>query len=199
MNRTIEIIAIAVALIAVALIADSWVSARRSAAQLAAAVTSQNVAIQQAATLVKQRDMQLAAALAAIEAAKRRIQTPKQAAAALPAVLPPLPLPVSIELPDLSAQTASSEAAPATISVPPSDLKPLYDGLQECRACSLDRDAIKKDLVDKQAQIVSLTHERDAAIAVAHGGTFWARLKHTTKWFAIGAVAGAAATAAVHR
>ena len=58
-------------------------------------------------------------------------------------------------------------SAPATIFIPPSDLKPLYDGLQECRACALERDATKQDLVDTRAQLVALTRERDAAIKAA--------------------------------
>jgi hypothetical protein len=41
-----------------------------------------------------------------------------------------------------------------------------------------------------------LTRERDAAIAAAHGGTFWLRAKRAAKWFAIGVAAGAAVTVA---
>ena len=113
--------------------------------------------------------------------------------------MPLLPLPISIHLPDLTASPKQSEAVPASISIPESDLKPLYDSLQDCRVCALQRDATKKDLADEQAQVAALTRERDAAIAAAHGGTFWLRLKRGSKWFVIGVAAGAAATAAAHR
>jgi hypothetical protein len=123
---------------------------------------------------------------------KRRIQTPQQAAEALASVLPPLPLPVSVRLPDLTAPPTRSEPAPAAVSVPQADLKPLYDALADCRACALERDALKKDLVDEQAKTTALLRERDAAISAARGGAFWSRLKQSAKWFALGAALGAA-------
>ena len=57
--------------------------------------------IQQAEAREKQHDAELTAALAAIAAQKRAVQTPQQAAKAIPSVLPPLPLPVSIDFPPL--------------------------------------------------------------------------------------------------
>ena len=48
-------------------------------------------------------------------------------------------------------------------------------------------------------QTASLQHERDAALAVAHGGPFLTRLKRATKWFVIGvATAAVVAVAARH-
>lgn len=199
MRRTLHSIVFAAALLAAVLMADAWLTARRSSRQLAATLASQNALIGKAAAREQQRDTQLAAALAAITVQKRRVRTPLQAADAIPSVLPPLPLPVSIHLPDLTASPEQSEAAPASISIPASDLKPLYDSLQDCHACTLERDTTKKDLADERARIAALTRERDAAIAAAHGGTFWLRLKRGTKWFVIGVAAGAAATAAAHR
>ena len=198
MFRTLHTIAFAAALLAAVLAADAWLSERRSDRQLAATLASQNALIRQVAAREQLRDTQLAAALAAITAQKRRIQTPQQAADAIPSVLPPLPLPVSIHLPDLNSSPKQSEAAPASISIPQPDLKPLYDHLQDCRVCALERDATKKDLADEQTRVAVLTRERDAAIAVAHGGTFWLRLKHGAKWFVIGVAAGAVAAAAAH-
>jgi hypothetical protein len=199
MSRTLHIIAITATLLAVAFIADAWLTARRSSTQLAASVAAQNALIEQAAAREQQRNTQLAAALAAITTEKRRVQTPRQAAEAIPSVLPPLPLPVKIQLPELDESPKQADTAPASISIPQPDLKPLYDSLQECRACTLERDAAKRDLVDEQARLAALTRERDAAVAAAHGGTFWSRLKHATKWFVIGVAAGAAATAAARR
>jgi hypothetical protein len=195
MKSTLHIIALGAALIAITLLADAWRSARRDTAQLNTTLASQNAAMQQVEALEKQRDTQLAAALDAIAKEKRAVQTPQQAAQAIPSVLPPLPLPVSIQVPDLSPPTEPDQTPPATISIPQVDLKPLYDDLQDCRASALENDATKKDLAGEQARTASLTRERDTAIAAAHGGTFWVRLKRSAKWFAIGVAAGAAAAA----
>jgi hypothetical protein len=188
-----------VALIASALLSDAWRAARHDSAQLGATLASQKVAIEQAATREKQRDTQLAAALAAITSQKRSVQTPRQLATAIPAILPPLPLPVSIQIPNLSASPNPDENLPASMSIPLPDLKPLYDSLQDCRASSLESAAAQNDLADENLRAAALIRERDAAIAAAHGGTFWQRVKREAKWFAIGIAAGAAATAAARR
>lgn len=92
--------------------------------------------------------------------------------------------------------SASPQAAPAIARIPQEDLKPLFDYLQDCRACKLQLDSARADLTDEHTKIEALTHERDAALRAARGGGFWARVKHAAKWFVIGAVAGAAAGAA---
>jgi hypothetical protein len=199
MSQKLHIILTAATLIAALFIADAWRSARRNSAQLAATLASQKALIEQAAAREQQRNAQLATALASIAAEKRRVQTPQQAAEAIPSVLPPLPLPLKILLPDLTQSPKQGDLAPATVAIPQSDLKPLYDSLQDCRACALERDAATKDLLDERARVAALTHERDAAVSAAHGGSFWSRLKHATKWFVIGVAAGAAATTAARR
>ncbi len=199
MSRTFHIIATTAALIAALFIADAWRTAHRNSAQLTATLDSQKILIEQAAAREQQRNTQLAAALSSIAAEKRRVQTPQQAVEAIPSVLPILPLPVKISFPDLTEPPKPGDTAPASISIPQSDLIPLYDSLQDCRACALERDAAKKDLTDEQARVAALTRERDAAVAAAHGGNFWSRLKNATKWFVIGVAAGAAATTASHR
>ena len=197
MKTTLQIVILSAALIAATLLADAWRSARRDASQLNITLASQNAAIEQAETREKQRDAQLTAALAGIAAQKRAVQTPQQAAKAIPDVLPPLPLPIEIRIPDLSTMKPG-ETPPATITVPQADLKPLYDDLQDYRANAIQIDAVKKDLADEQARTTALTQERDSAVTAAKGGTFWVRLKRGAKWFAIGAAAGAAAAAMAH-
>jgi chromosome segregation ATPase len=199
MKLTLHSVVLIAAAIALALLADAWRSARHDSAQLTATLASQKSAMEQAAEREKQRDAQLSTALEAIAAQKVKIQTPQQAAAAIPSVLPPLPLPISIHLPNLSASSKSKEDLPASISIPQADLKPLYDELQDCRANALESDSTKKDLADQKAQTAALLRERDAALAAAHGGTLWVRLKREAKWFAIGLALGAAATKAAHR
>ncbi len=198
MKPTLDIIIFVAALTAVALLADAWRSAHRDSQQLAATLASQNAVIQQANDRENQRDSQLATVLANIQNQKRTVQTPQQAAKQLPFVLPPLPLPVSIHDPDLSALLPPAEPPSTSISIPQPDLVPLYDDLQDCRASTLQNDALKKDLSDEKSRSASLLHERDAAIAVAHGGTFLLRLKRAAKWFAIGVATGAAVAAVAH-
>jgi hypothetical protein len=195
MKPTLHLVVLLAASIAVALLADAWRSARHDSQKLAAKLAAQNSVIQQAGDREKQRDSQLAAALAAIQAQKRTVHTPQQAAQQLASVLPPLPLPVSIHDPDLSAPLPLGETPSTSISIPQPDLVPLYDDLQDCRANAVQNDALRKDLSDEKSRSASLLHERDAAIAVAHGGTFLLRLKRAAKWFAIGVAAGAAVAA----
>jgi hypothetical protein len=199
MSRTLHIVAASATFIAALFIADAWRTAHRNAVQLTATLATQNALIQQAAAQEQQRNAQLSAALASIAEEKKRVRTPQQAVEAIPSVLPPLPLPVKVLLPDITQSPNPGDTSPASISIPQSDLKPLYDSLQDCRACALERDATKKDLADEQIRVTALTRERDAAIAKARGGSFWSRLKHAIKWFMIGIAAGATATAASHR
>lgn len=198
-TTTLHRILLAAAFLALVLLADAWRSARHDSAQLADTLASQETALQQAADHEKQRDAELSAALAVIAAQKHKVQTPQQAADAIPSVLPPLPLPISIHIPTLTPSAKPADDLPTTISIPQLDLKPLYDDLQDCRAASLLGAAAQKDLADERIRTSALTQERDAAIAAAHGGSFWVRLKRQAKWFAIGIAVGAAATAVAHR
>ena len=198
MKPTLDTILFLAALLVAALLADAWRSARHDSQQLAATLAAQNTLIQQAGDREKQRDSQLVAALAAIQAQKRSVHTPQEAAKQLSTVLPDLPLPISIHDPDLTAPLPPGEPAATTISIPQPDLVPLYDSLQDCRACALQTDSLKKDLSDEKSRSASLQHERDAATAAARGGTFFVRLKRAAKWFAIGLATGAAVAAVAH-
>jgi hypothetical protein len=195
MKPTLHIIVLIAAAIACALLADAWRSARHDSQQLAATLAAQNTSIQQAGEREKQRDTQLASALAAIQTQKRAVHTPQQAAQQLPSVLPDLPLPISIHAPDLSAPLPPGSSPVTTISIPQPDLLPLYGDLQDCRASAVEADSLQKDLSDEKARSTSLQRERDAAIAAAHGGAFLVRLRRAAKWFAIGVATGAAVAA----
>jgi len=109
MKPTLKIVILAATAIALALLADAWRSATRDSQRLAATLATQDAAIQQVNDRENQRDKQLSAALATIQAQKRAIHTPQEAAAQLASVLPPLPLPVSIHDPDLSAPLAHGD------------------------------------------------------------------------------------------
>ena len=199
MKLTRDILVLIAAVIAIGLATDAWRSARHDSQQLAATLAAQNSTIQQAADGQKLRDSQLATALAAIQAQKRTVHTPEQAATELPSVLPPLPLPVSIPTSNLSVPLPPGDTPSLTLSIPEPDLVPLYDGLQDCRANEAQSSALQKDLADEKSRSAALLHERDVALTVVHGGTFLARLKRTAKWFAIGVATGAAAVAIARR
>ena len=83
--------------------------------------------------------------------------------------------------------------------VPSADLKPLYDFVQDCRACQAQLSSARADLADEQVKSAALIKERNAALNAAKGGSFWTRLKRNAKWFALGAGVGAAATLASSR
>jgi len=265
---------LAIALVAIAMLMRSWHDARATAAQLQSTLAAQQRTIAAATARESARDAQTAKTLAQIAAAKQRVKTPAQATAALASALPPLPLPIDIELPALSraagadagiegdatasapshdakrigdtvmrdgealstlqdgvnaetlhstAKAAPCLAAPsdaterlasanppqaavpeaalpaatmpeATLHIPQADLKPLYNQLEDCRACQASLAAAQSDLADERAQLAATAAERDAALKSAKGGTFWTRLKRNAKWFALGAAAGAVAT-----
>jgi hypothetical protein len=93
-----------------------------------------------------------------------------------------------------SSRGAQTPDQPATHSgnaeIPDADLKPLYDFVQDCRACQAQLAAANANLIDEQARSVALARERNAAVTAARGGGFWRQLKRNTKWLAIGAAVG---------
>jgi hypothetical protein len=96
-----------------------------------------------------------------------------------------------------AAPSASSPVAPqSTAEIPAADLAPLYNYVQDCRACQLQLTAAKQNALDDDAKIRALTRERDTAITAAKGGPFWLRLKRNAHWLAIGAAIGAVGSAA---
>jgi len=115
-------------------------------------------------------------------------------------LVPEGPIPAAIPK-----STDSSSSAPATTNlsqappgqsatIPASDLKPLFDYIQDCRACQAQLKATQADLTDERATNAALARERDAAITANKGGTLWHRLKHNAKWLAAGAALTAALT-----
>ena len=96
-----------------------------------------------------------------------------------------------------AAASASAATAPqSTAEIPVADLAPLYNYVQDCRACQLQLTAAKQNATDDAAKIRALTLERNAAVTAAKGGPFWLRLKRNAHWLAIGAAVGAVTSAA---
>jgi hypothetical protein len=102
--------------------------------------------------------------------------------------------------PSLSKRTApgasQNESGGSAAQIPAADLKPLYDFVQDCRSCQAQLAAAQQNRADDAAKLAAITHERDAAVTAAKGGTLWRRFRRNLEWFAIGAAAGAAASIA---
>jgi hypothetical protein len=94
-----------------------------------------------------------------------------------------------------SAPNAAATNPQSTAEIPAADLAPLYNYVQDCRACQLQLTAAKQNASDDAAKIRALTLERDAAVTAAKGGPFWLRLKRNAHWLAIGAAIGAVSSA----
>lgn len=178
--------------LAVILAGRAWLNAHDEAIHLAATIEAQSRVLAQADQRQRQRDASLAATLAQVNTAKRRVNSPAKAAAELPQALPPLPQPIVVELPT---PTPELPEPPAVATVPQADLKPIYDYLQDCRACQVSLATTRENLTDERAKLAAVTTERDAAVRAARGGSFWSRLRGNVKWFMIGAAAATLAAA----
>ena len=175
------------------LAARSWLAARDAAVHLAATLEVQEQILAQANERQRQRNAALSTTLNEIAQAKRRVSTPAMAAVEIPQLLPPLPEPLVLQIPQPS---PAQPEPPAEAIIPQADLKPIYDYLQDCRACEASLTVTRDDLTDERAKLAAVSVERDAAIRAARGGGFWSRLRRNTKWFVIGAAAGALAATA---
>lgn len=99
-------------------------------------------------------------------------------------------------LANVRAADAANTAPQSTTEIPAADLAPLYDYVQDCRACQLQLTAAKQNASDDAAKIRALTLERNAAVTAAKGGPIWLRLKRNAHWLAVGAAIGAVSSAA---
>lgn len=171
-------------------------AARQAAGQVRAVFSAQEPLIAEANQREQQRDRALAKTLGKISRAKRAPKNPEGLVARLPAAFPSLPEPLSVALPPAH---SDEPAAPAVITVPRDDLKPLFDDLEDCSACQQQLAAAQLDLRDERAKVSALMIERGAAVKAARGGGFWSRLRTASKWFAIGGLVGALAASAAHR
>lgn len=225
-RRTLfELAAFAAVLLLAALAFHAWLAARDEQQRLQATLAAQKQLLDAADARERAREATLHDTLAQIETLKRTTQTPAQILRALPQFLP---LPHPITLAQLSAPAAGKGTALPESSLPPSapalpvpfessaanapdlpaapsahlpvaDLKPLYDFVQDCRACQAQLAVARQNADDDAAKIAALTRQRDAAITAAKGGSFWRRLRRNALWFAVGAGTGAVAGYAATR
>ena len=201
-----KLLGAAATLVAAVFVVHAWLAAREDRMRLAATIETQKQIIDAADRRERERAGQLREQLAAIDALKRRIATPQQIVRALPQYLP-LPQPIHLTpppaqqgspLPEKPEPHPAEPARPAggpVAQLPVEDLKPLFDFVQDCRACQNELAEAKQQVADDRVKLDALTHERDAALRAARGGSFWTRARRAAKWFIIGVGVGAAVTA----
>jgi hypothetical protein len=130
--------------------------------------------------------------LAASAAANPSTAATQQGTDASPASAPTPPGPRQSNSALVAPDPSQLPSAPAA-QIPSVDLKPLYDYVQDCRACQAQLAAAKQNASDDATKISALTRERDAAVTASKGGAFWRRLRRNAIWFGVGAALGAAA------
>jgi len=213
-NKVIGLVALAgIAFSVVAF--RAWLEARDDRMRMQATLASQGTLIAAAEKREQDRAQELADTLKQIADLKRTVQTPQQVIREIPQFLPPLPQPVEAIPPKPSAAEASGQGVPGTsgaaatsgkpgevaapdVRVPAADLKPLFDFVQDCRACQAKLSSAQQDLKDEQAKGAALTTERDAAVKAGKGGSVWQRTVRAAKWLAVGFALGYVVHATVH-
>jgi len=108
-------------------------------------------------------------------------------------------LPFNTSPPNLPSAPSPTGASAPPAEIPSADLKPLYDYVQDCRACQARLAAATQNAADDASKIAALSRERDAAVTSSKGGSFWRQLRRNALWLAVGAGAGAALGYAAHR
>ncbi len=192
------------ALVIAAMLFIEWRAERHDRVQLQATLAAAEQSLQRASASQQERDKQLSDTIAKMESLKATVRTQQQILSRLPEVLPlPTPLGATPDNdPSAHAGPASSSVVPAKpdsptprtsdppTTIPPEDLKPLYDFAVDCRTCQAKLVAATADLADEKSKTQTLSRERDAALKLAKGGSLRQRFNRALKWFAIGAAVG---------
>ncbi len=194
LSRTLAVAAAIAALVVFSLamiVVRARNASHQATMQMRATFSTEEPIVAQAEKREQSRHAILAQELRTSAKAKRAVKTAAEAAARLPEALAPLPQSFSVNLPP---NTQDEPGAPAVITVPQADLKPLFDRLQDCRACQEQFATAQQDLKDEQAKVSALTiRTRHRRQSIPCGG-FRSHLAHGGKtWFAIGGVMGALA------
>jgi hypothetical protein len=197
----------------------AWRADRNDRAELAAELASAKQSMAQVDDRQHTRDSQLLQTLATLAADKRTVTTPTQIIRELPQQLG-LPVPITLQpatpnspdtrpnapepktnpvsQPGSTAVNPSEGNAQSQAVIPAADLKSLYDIALDCKACQAELTAAQGDLIDEKTKNAALAKERDEAIRAAKGGSLLRRIAKATKWFVLGAAAGAIAARATH-
>ena len=173
---------------------DAWIQAQAKIQAQAQILSADRQQRKQIAAEQMARDARTARQIAAMQAEVAQVKTDAQIAAWLPKQVP-TPVPMKIVVPR---GTAKNPGPAAVATIPRNDLPALRDYVESCKVCSVKLHTAQQDIADKERQLqlageqlAAAERQRDAALRAAHG-TFWGRLWTRTKWFVIGAGAGAA-------
>jgi hypothetical protein len=199
-------------LLTVAVVA-AWKADRREHVRLRAELSVAQQALSRAQDQQKDRHAQLRQQLDALAEKKHAVRAPAQIVSELPGLMG-LPAPIALDPGTPVVANANDTGVPGaqpsgpkaagnskmeapiagaadSARIPAADLKPLYDFAVDCKSCQLKLDASQRDLIDEKSKTAILTKERDAAVRAANGGSVLRRMARATKWFLIGAAAGA--------
>lgn len=181
----------------------AWLEERDDRMRMEATLASQGSIMAAAQKREQGRGQELADTLKQIAELKRTVETPQQVIREIPQFLPQLPQPIVPIVPTGPPGPAASsggtapgvpakagEAASPDVRVPAADLKPLFNLVQDCRACQASLSSAQQDLKDERAKSAALTKERDAAVKAAKGGGAWQRTVRAAKWLAVGFAVG---------
>lgn len=203
LRTKIEITALGLLLISSVAIVRSWLADRDDSNRLKAALSAQSALIQQAQQQMqalmdadRRRDAQAQSAIAAMQRAVAKVQTPEQIASWISSqVQTPVPIRVTIPAP-----TTTNSSPDAIVAIPQRDLPSIRDEIESCKECSVKLHTSEEDLASKSQQLqlageqLSATQrQRDAAIAATKGGSLWRRLRRNSRWMLFGATATTAA------
>jgi hypothetical protein len=223
--KALKLMFVLAVFVGVVITVRAWVEARRDAEALKRTIATQKSVLDGADADERENAIALQKALSQIDALRRRVRTPVQAAQGLNQILP-LPTPIDYGAAGVSAQNnqlgaittttrapsstndttkdlpespkPKSDKAEHSATLPEADLIPLYNYTQECRACTLELDAARNNVLDGQKKIAALTAERDAAIRTAHNRGVIQHVRDSVLWIAVG-IAVDRATSALSR
>lgn len=203
----LELATAAIALLASAYGFRTWIAEHDARIRAEQQVAAAQKSFDQSAAQLKQIERQQAtkdaaaqAAIAKLSAAAAAQKAPEQITKWIPLNLGSLPVPIHAELP---APTPQNPTPAATFAVPQVDLSFLRDQVATCQENAVALSDAQGGLTSCQAQqkllsgqVQDLEKERNALQVELKGGTFWHRVKHDLKSFAIGAAIGAVAVCA---
>lgn len=184
--------------------ADTWLHEHDARMKAESDAAAQQKIIQSNASQIKAiqaaeaaRDEQTTKQVQSIAAAAAAQKTPQQIAAWIPKQMS-TPAPITETIP---AATPANPKPDAQFNVPQEDLPILRDDIAKCQECSVklataQQDLASKDVVIKKAgeDLSAAEKQRDDYKNALKGGTWLERLKHNSKFLAIG---GAVAVGAV--
>lgn len=197
----LQLISVALVVVLAACLAVAWRAQQSQQAALQVNLKAARSDLAQVQAREAARRDALQQQIAQLEKNKASVKRPDKVLKALPSLLP-LPEPLVVEqnpgLPPQSGSLSNAESPVPKVSLPTQDLKPLYDFAVDCKECQARLAAAQASLQDEQAKTATVSRELAAALRVAKGGSPLTRVARATKWFVLGAAAGAIAAKFAH-